>query len=147
MIAKKTVNTFTVSRKFTFCYGHRLLNYDGKCSHPHGHNANVKITLQNNKLDQNGMLIDFNKIKQTIGRWLNENFDHKMILCKNDPLVKLLEQIGEPVFVLRDNPTAENLAAAIFRQCEILNLPVTSVQFWETENCCAEFTSHSPKSN
>ncbi|MDR2172363.1 MAG: 6-carboxytetrahydropterin synthase [Planctomycetaceae bacterium] len=130
---------FTVSREFSFCYGHRLLNYDGKCSHLHGHNARVQIMLRGDGLDDDGMLFDFNKFKITIGEWIDKNFDHRVILCENDPLVKLLLQINEPVYILPYNPTAENLAKEIFERCQFLNLPIVSVKFWETDKCNAEF--------
>jgi 6-pyruvoyltetrahydropterin/6-carboxytetrahydropterin synthase len=130
---------FTVSREFLFCYGHRLLDYDGKCSHLHGHNARVRIVLCGDKLGEGGMLLDFNKIKWTIGAWLEANLDHRVILCESDPLAAVLIRENEPVYLLQDNPTAENLAKVIFRNCENLKLPVVAVQFWETENCCAEF--------
>ncbi|MDR2644220.1 MAG: 6-carboxytetrahydropterin synthase [Planctomycetaceae bacterium] len=136
---------FTVSRDFSFCYAHRLLDYDGKCSHLHGHNAKVKVTLRSSELMDGGMLLDFNKMKRTIGVWIDENLDHRVILCKKDPLVELLLQINEPVYLLPDNPTAENLAKLIFGHCEKLNLPVVSVQLQETENCRAEFTNGNPQ--
>ena len=31
---------YRVYKDIHFCYGHRLLDYDGKCAHPHGHNGN-----------------------------------------------------------------------------------------------------------
>ena len=37
---------FTVSREIDFCYGHRLLNYAGKCRHLHGHNGRVVIAFE-----------------------------------------------------------------------------------------------------
>ena len=36
---------YRVSKSVSFCYGHRLLNYQGKCQHLHGHNARAVITL------------------------------------------------------------------------------------------------------
>ena len=36
---------FSVTREITFCYGHRLLDYDGKCRYLHGHNGRAVITL------------------------------------------------------------------------------------------------------
>src|SRR5688572_28648265 len=30
---------YSVTKRIEFCYGHRLLDYDGICKHPHGHNA------------------------------------------------------------------------------------------------------------
>ena len=37
---------FRVSREIDFCYGHRLLNYDGKCKYLHGHNGRAIITIE-----------------------------------------------------------------------------------------------------
>ena len=37
---------FRVTREIEFCYGHRLLNYEGKCRHLHGHNGRAVITLR-----------------------------------------------------------------------------------------------------
>ena len=37
---------FRVTREIDFCYGHRLLNYDGKCSYLHGHNGRAIITIE-----------------------------------------------------------------------------------------------------
>ena len=34
---------YSVTKRIEFCYGHRLMNYDGVCRHPHGHNAVVEI--------------------------------------------------------------------------------------------------------
>ena len=42
---------FRVTREITFCYGHRLLNYDGKCRHLHGHNGRADQTLEAPPLD------------------------------------------------------------------------------------------------
>ena len=54
---------FQVTREIDFCYGHRLLNYEGKCKHLHGHNGRVVITLEASELDERGMVIDFSEIK------------------------------------------------------------------------------------
>lgn len=35
----------TVTRKYSFCYGHRLPGYDGKCANFHGHNAEVEVEI------------------------------------------------------------------------------------------------------
>ena len=37
---------FRITREIHFCYGHRLLNYDGKCRHLHGHNGKAQIVLE-----------------------------------------------------------------------------------------------------
>ena len=130
---------FTVSRQFTFCYGHRLLNHPGKCANLHGHNGTVKIELQNNQLNPQGMVIDFIDMKNSIGKWIEENLDHRLILEERDPLVTVLRKHGEPVLTLPVEPTVENLAQFIYEQAERFGLSVCAVTVWETEKCAAEY--------
>ena len=33
--------TYRVTVQIHFCYGHRLLDYEGACAHPHGHNGHA----------------------------------------------------------------------------------------------------------
>ena len=133
------VNMFTISRQFTFCYGHRLLNHSGKCANLHGHNGVVKIELQNSQLNPQGMVVDFIDVKNSIGKWIKETLDHRLILEECDPLTKILREHGESVLVLPAEPTAENLAKLIYEQAEQFGLPVCAVTFWETEKCAAEY--------
>lgn len=131
--------TFRVTRQIDFCYGHRLLRYEGKCRFLHGHNGRAEITLEASSLDQRGMLVDFGDIKQTIQRWIDEHLDHTMILCQDDPILPVLQEHGERVYVLSENPTAENIARLIFQQAVETGLPVVQVRLWETPNCLAEY--------
>ncbi|MDR1964033.1 MAG: 6-carboxytetrahydropterin synthase [Planctomycetaceae bacterium] len=130
---------FTISREFTFCYGHRLLNHGGKCAHPHGHNARVRIVLESNRLNEQGMVLDFTEQKKTIGQWIDDHLDHRMLLENNDPLVETLNKMNEPVFLLQNQPTAENVARLLFEKAEEFGFPVQSVTFWETDQCSAEY--------
>ena len=54
---------FEVSVEQTFAAGHALRNYHGKCENVHGHNYKVRITVQGEKLDDNGLLVDFVQVK------------------------------------------------------------------------------------
>jgi 6-pyruvoyltetrahydropterin/6-carboxytetrahydropterin synthase len=130
---------FRVTREIAFCYGHRLLNYDGKCRHLHGHNGRAVITLEGPDLDPRGMLVDFSEIKRKVQHWIDENLDHNMLLCREDPLLPLLRDRGERVFVMEDNPTAENIARLIYDRARDAGLPVVEVLLWETENCCSSY--------
>ena len=133
-----------VSREFHFCYGHRLLHYDGKCRHLHGHNGRAVITLEARALDPLGMVMDFTRLKQTIGAWIDQTLDHKMILHRDDPALPHFRQLGEPVFVLDVNPTAENISQLIFDFTAQQGFPVVEVQLWETENCFASYQLPKP---
>ena len=130
---------FRVSREIHFSYGHRLLNYEGKCARLHGHNAKVVIEASSQKLNDLGMVIDFYEIRRMIGSWIDENLDHKMILSSKDPLVAVLEKAGEPVVVMDENPTAEALAKWIFEEARKKRLPISRITFWETENSFAVY--------
>jgi 6-pyruvoyltetrahydropterin/6-carboxytetrahydropterin synthase len=130
---------YRVTRELTFCYGHRLLDYDGKCRHLHGHNGRAVLTLAAAKLDHVGMVVDFTRLKGVIGAWIDETLDHKMLLHKDDPVLPLLRQQGEPVYVMDVNPTAENIARLIFDFAAAQGFPVVEVQLWETESCFASY--------
>ncbi len=130
---------FRVTRAISFCYGHRLLNYDGKCRHLHGHNGRAVLTLAAERLDPLGMVVDFSRIKRAVGAWIDEALDHKMLLHRDDPALPLLRQMGEPVYVLDVNPTAENIAKLIYDFAAAQGFPVVEVKLWETESCYATY--------
>jgi 6-pyruvoyltetrahydropterin/6-carboxytetrahydropterin synthase len=130
---------FRVTREIHFCYGHRLLDYDGKCRHLHGHNGTAVITLQGDKLDQRGMVVDFSELKRVVGGWIDTTLDHTMLLHKNDPVLQLLRERGERVHVLDVNPTAENIAKLIYDYTVGQGFPVVEVRLWETESCFATY--------
>jgi 6-pyruvoyltetrahydropterin/6-carboxytetrahydropterin synthase len=130
---------YRVTRELTFCYGHRLLDYDGKCRHLHGHNGRAVLTLAAAKLDHLGMVMDFTRLKRVVGTWIDETLDHKMLLHKDDPVLPFLREQGEPVYVLDVNPTAENIARLIYEFAAGQGFPVVEVQLWETDSCFASY--------
>ena len=130
---------FRVSREIDFCYGHRLLNYPGKCRHLHGHNGRAVVTFETPNLDERGMVLDFAEIKRLLHGWIDEHFDHQMILHRDDPVVPMLQQMNEPMFLMDANPTAENIARQIFDVARDLGFPVVEVRMWETPRCCAHY--------
>ena len=130
---------FKVTKAITFCYGHRLLNYRGKCRFLHGHNGTVEIELSSKTLDRRGMVRDFTEIKHAIQRWIDEHLDHKMILCKDDPALAALRKLKEPLYVIDANPTAEQLAKLIFEETKRQGFPVSAVRLWETNSSFATY--------
>lgn len=130
---------YTISKTFPFCYGHRLLNDPGRCRHIHGHTARATLILGARELDERGMVFHFDRLKETIGKWIADNFDHTLLLIKGDPLVRTLEKAGEKFRVLSFNPTAENLARIIFETARGFGLPVSKVEVWESETSMAAF--------
>lgn len=88
---------FYVKKSFEISSMHSLkLDYPSKCANPHGHNWQITVYCRSKELDNNGMVIDFVKIKKLL-----ETLDHTDLNKK-----------------FNFNPTAENIAKWI-----VENLP------------------------
>ncbi len=131
---------FKVMKEIHYCYGHRLMNYQGLCRHPHGHNGRARFELSSETLDARGMVTDFTDIKNAMKDWIDHEIDHKMLLRKDDPAVEVFRKMGEPVYVLDDNPTAESMARLFFEKAKSFGFPVTRVTVWETETSSATYS-------
>ena len=148
--------SITCTRRFHFCAGHRLAGHGGRCANLHGHNYVVLVTASADAqttattgLDKVGRVIDFSVLKDRIGSWINENWDHGFIVHKDDyralNVLMGLDGVGfkQKVFLLPYSPTAENLARYLVKTvCPRVStgagVTVNAVQVWETENCYAE---------
>ncbi len=132
---------YSVTKRIEFCYGHRLMEYDGVCRHPHGHNAVVEVDIRADTLDGRNMVADFNDIKRIVKGWIDRELDHKMILRSDDPLAEALRTMGEPMYLLESNPTVERIAQLIFDKSHEQGLPVSRVTVWETPTSWATYTA------
>jgi len=139
--ALRLAGMYSVTKRIDFCYGHRLLDYNGVCKHPHGHNAVAEIEVRTDALDTRNMVVDFSDIKRVVKGWIDRELDHKMILRHDDPLVKPLQTLGEPVYVIDSNPTVERIARLIFEVSREQGLPVVRVTVWETPTSWATYSA------
>ncbi len=130
---------YRVTKSFDFCYGHRLLRYAGKCRYLHGHNGRVEVDVAAEALDALGMVVDFGEITATLKQWVDANLDHRMLLCRDDPVALVLGEMGEPLYLMEENPTAENIARLIFREGRRGGLNVAEVRLWETPTGYASY--------
>ena len=86
---------FELMVEMTFSAAHRLRTGNKKCERLHGHNWKVQLFLSGNKLNKDGVLLDFKEIKEKLEKivipldhtYLNEISSFKKI-----------------------NPTSENIA-------------------------------------
>ena len=90
--------SFKISKSFNVTYSHRLHNQgvgigacgaENKCRQIHGHNGVVKIKLSAKDVNDKGMVTDFADLNW-LKKELDEVIDHKTILYKEDPMLKLL---------------------------------------------------------
>lgn len=141
-------------RQFRFEAAHRIYGHEGACANIHGHSYRVEIRIKPKKLDplgdglnELGMIIDFSEVRKTIGKWIDDCWDHAMIVYDIDPITKVWSNdlIGHKAYFMPFNPTAENMARLLgVSICpELLkgfDVEVTEVVVWETQNCCARWT-------
>jgi 6-pyruvoyltetrahydropterin/6-carboxytetrahydropterin synthase len=131
---------YSVTKRIEFCYGHRLLDYDGICKHPHGHNALAEVEIRTTTLDTRNMVCDFSDIKRVVKGWIDRELDHKMVLRRDDPLVPPLQALGEPIYLVDSNPTVELIARLIYTQATAHGFDVMRVTVWETPSSFATYT-------
>lgn len=135
----------TCTRRLEFDAAHRVLGHEGKCKHLHGHRYAVEAAFEAAGLDALGRVIDFGVVKETLGRWLDEHWDHTAILyAKDGALTAAIAAVtGQRIYVLPENPTAENMARYLYETvCPLLfaehGIRCVRLRLYETPNCYAE---------
>lgn len=136
----------TCTRKIHFCAGHRVMHHENKCATAHGHNYYVDLVAEAPVLDPLGRVVDFSVLKEKIGGWIDEHWDHTFLVCDQDrELLQALQQLPrkkEP-FLCPFNPTAEQMALYLLHVVcpQLLEggvVRIVKVIVHETDNCSAE---------
>ena len=138
----------TATRYHDISCGHRVFGHESKCAHLHGHNYRVTFTCaaaeyEAAQVDDIGRVIDFSVIKAKLAMWLEDNWDHKFLVWREDDLEAMLAQLDpEGVVTTIFNPTAENMAEYILTvvgplQLEGTGVKLISVIVEETRKCSA----------
>jgi 6-pyruvoyl-tetrahydropterin synthase len=79
-------------------------------------------------------------LKDLVNPILDKGYDHRFLINTQDPRAKTLREIDSTVICVPYNPTAENLAFAIWKELQLLQDDrfQIGVRLWETENSYAE---------
>ena len=129
--------------ELTFDAGHRLLDYPGNCGVPHGHTYKAEIMLGADSLDKLGFVLDFTELKDVVGKWVHDHWDHGFLLNNRDQelLTALKSLQRSKIFVFdNENPTAEVIARYLFNVVRGQYGPLVSrVRIWESPNQYAEY--------
>ena len=123
---------FEVTVEQTFAAGHALRHYKGKCENVHGHNYRVQVTVEGERLNSIGLLVDFVELKRVV-REVMGRLDHRFM---NDL---------EPFTTV--NPSAENVAKYFYDEIHSgLNLDgsevpirIAHVKIYETDTSIAVY--------
>lgn len=133
------------------------MGHENKCGHLHGHNYVVLARAEvrpeyGHVMDGIGRVIDFSVLKERLGGWIDKQWDHGFILHRDDTagqraMTAMSQAMPEPwsqkIFLMEQNPTAENMARLLLLEVgpEVFAdtaVHLTHVRVWETENCYAD---------
>ena len=111
-----------------FAAAHQLKEFGGKCENLHGHNWKVEVYVTGNKLEKNGLLMDFRLIKKATEEVL-DGLDHQFL---ND--LEVFSTI---------NPSSENIARYIFESLALKldneQVRISKITAWESDTACASY--------
>lgn len=122
---------FEIEVELSFSAAHYLRNYQGKCETLHGHNWQVKATIEGRRLEKGGMLLDFGELKKKLKEVL-EKLDHR--------------NLNEIAYFKKVNPTSENIAKFIFDKLSqrlkatATGYRLSKITVWETDTSSASYT-------
>jgi len=103
---------------FHFSSAHALPFYEGVCKRMHGHNYRLQVTVEGKPNPNDGMIRDFEDIKQRVWASALTAADHH---CLND---------------LMENPTAENVAAWFWEKLQPNIEGLQAIALWENPDYC-----------
>jgi len=133
------------TRRIEFDAGHRIIGHQNKCQFLHGHRYVLEISVAADETDKLGMVVDFGLIKDIAKKWIDEHFDHSLILHQDDKEIgqQIENHTGQKIYYLQNNPTAENIALhlkndifpKLFASQKFF---IISLKLFETPNCFVE---------
>jgi 6-pyruvoyltetrahydropterin/6-carboxytetrahydropterin synthase len=131
--------SYQITTRIEFCYAHRITRHNGKCFNLHGHNGLLELAIQAETLDDCGMVQDFAHARQIAKQWVDHHLDHATILANFDELVSVIRFHNQKIYVMSNEPTAENMLVEIYRGLSGQGLQLQHLQLWETANNSAAY--------
>jgi 6-pyruvoyltetrahydropterin/6-carboxytetrahydropterin synthase len=115
------------------------------CHLLHGYSLAFKFTFGCNDLDNKNWAVDFGGLK-TLKQWLEDQFDHKLALDKNDPHIEKfreLEKLDLAEIRIFDGVGAEKFAEHAFNFADSLIRSQTNNRCYVVEVECSEHGANS----
>lgn len=133
---------FTIRKEFKFEMSHRLVtSFHKPCQRWHGHSYVLELffSCRDEMINDDGMIIDFAKVKNVIGEYI-DSWDHMMVINSEDPYKdKMIEILPEAIKVVDYNPTAELMAKDMYETIRDILPQLTKVRLHETVTGYAEY--------
>lgn len=139
-----------ITKEIEIDMAHRVMNHASKCKNLHGHRYKIEVGVDDKVISiegqsDEGMVIDFGKLKQIMMIELDDTFDHNSIFCEADPIVPLINNIAgyqnKVPRLVSFIPTAENLAKYWYKIMKdalmAVHIKIKHVKVWETPTSTA----------
>ena len=137
----------------TKTYGHnvglsacfRQPSAESHCRFLHGYSLQFKFTFEAKALDERNWVVDFGALKP-LKQWLEQNFDHKVIIDQNDPHIEWfqhLESLGVASLTILDGVGVEKFAFHAWKKADALVSEITNDRCRCVEVECAEHGANS----
>lgn len=132
----------SITRRLEFDAGHRLIRHESKCRNVHGHRYRAEVTCSAEALDEVGRVIDFGKVKEIVGTWIDDKWDHGFIYQEGDSIEEFLASAEMKCYMMPVPPTAENMSQELLEIAQNLlgeyGIRVERIRLYETPNCWAD---------
>ena len=113
-----------ITLRHNFETAHRLSHPDApiKCRSIHGHSWWATVTIEGERLDERGMLVEFGAFKRAWRRLLDDHLDHHLVARRGDPVAEAILKVQPEARLLwlEADPTTEHLAAWIYARTAAL---------------------------
>ena len=133
-------------------YGHdrgfscafRQWSANSHCKNIHGYSLGFKIVLESPTLDINNWVYDFGNFT-FLDKWLTENFDHTLLIAKDDPEFDLLMSLNDRTakIIVLEKVSCESFAEMTYKFIEkelaSKNIKVVSVDVSEHGSNAASY--------
>ena len=140
---------FLSGKTYTHSTGHscafRQWRADSHCNLIHGYALQFELQFGSIALDDKNWVVDFGGLKP-LKKWLEDSFDHKTVVDKNDPHMeefKRLEEKGLAQLTIFDGVGAEKFAEHAFKFADNLIREATDNRCYVVKCECAEHGANS----
>ncbi len=143
---------FTATKVFKGEMAHILdSSYMKCCQNFHGHSVKIEVEITSATLNDDGMVMDFKKLKEIAGR-LIDPMDHSVLISKQT-IDGFIEKYGKDVvrdmypglLIVDYNPTAENIVKDLYWKISKSlegHATLNTVTYYETESAWVKYSGH-----
>lgn len=145
-----------VTKTFGFDSAHRLMNHSGKCAALHGHRYKLEVTVEGPTNPDTGIVVDFSDLSKVVKGFVDNFWDHALLVNFVDPLKKAVEAVEEVclktnadafrIFSFMSDPTAEHMVRYFAEivwpsiiTTELSGVTLSRVRLYETPTSYAEW--------